>query len=116
DAVRRLVDDMFETLAFEKAVGMGATMVGVLQRVAVVDLHEDGVSRPWAFINPEIVWRSDAMQEHEEASLCFPGISAKITRPRAIKMHYLDYDGARQELEAEGFFATVIQHEVDYLD
>ena len=116
DSIRALVDDMFETLEYEKGVGMGANMVGVLKRIAIVDLHEDGISRPYTFINPEIFWHSDAMQEHEEASLCFAEISAGIKRPKSIKIRYLDYDGEEQELEAEGFFASVIQHEVDYLD
>jgi len=116
DSIRTLVDDMFETLEYEKGVGMGANMVGILKRIAIVDLHENGVSNPHTFINPEIFWRSDEMQEHEEASLCFAAISAKIKRPKAIKIRYLDYDGKQQELEAEGFLASVIQHEVDYLD
>lgn len=116
DEIRRMVDDMFETMEYEKAVGMGANMVGILKRIAVVDMQEGGVSKPYAFINPEIFWRSDIMQEHEEASICFLGISAKVQRPEAIKLRYLDYDGKAQELEATGFFASVIQHEVDYLD
>jgi peptide deformylase len=116
DAIRALVDDMFKTLEFEQGAGMGANMVGILKRIAIVDLCEDGASNPYTFINPEIVWHSEETQEHEEASLCFPGISAKITRPETIKVRYLDYDGKPQELKAEGFLATVIQHEIDYLD
>ena len=115
DAVRQLADDMLETLAFEKAVGIGANMVGELRQIAVVDLCEGGVSDPYVFINPEITWRSEEMDENEEASICFVNISAKVTRPKAIKLRYLDYDGQPQELAAEGFLACVIQHEVDYL-
>lgn len=116
DAVRSIIDDMFETLEFEKAVGMGANMVGILKRIAIADLHENGVSKPYTFINPEIFWYSDELQEFEEASICFLGISAAVKRPRAIKLRYLDYNGNKQELEAEGFFASVIQHEIDYLN
>jgi peptide deformylase len=116
DDVRQLVDDMLETLAYEKAVGMGANMVGVLKRIAVVDLCEDGVSKPYVFINPEIVSASEQMQENEEASICFVAISAKVKRPQSIQLRYLDRDGQPQELSAEGFFACVIQHELDYLD
>jgi peptide deformylase len=116
DAIRQLVDDMLETLEFEQGVGMGANMIGELKRIAVVDLHEDGVANPQVFINPEIIWRSDEMQTNEEASLCFVGISAEVTRPQAIRVRYLDRDGQEQELEADGFLACVIQHEVDYLD
>lgn len=116
DEIRTLVDDMFETMEHETAVGMGGNMVGILKRVAVVNLHEGGVSKPYCFINPEITWHSEETQEHEEASLCFAGIAAKIKRPNEIKLRYLDYDGHEQELEASGFFASVIQHEVDYLN
>jgi len=115
DATRQIVDDMLKTLEFEKAAGIGANMVGILKQIAVVDLHENDISTPYCFINPEIFWKSDDTQTFEEASLCFPGISAKITRPSKIKLRYLDYDGKQCELEADGFFAAVIQHEVDYL-
>jgi peptide deformylase len=116
DATRELVDAMFATMEYEQAVGLGANMVGELQRIAVVDLHENGVSKPYCFINPEIFWRSEETQVFEEASLSFVGISAEIARPKAIKLRYLDRDGKAQELEADGFLASVIQHEVDYLD
>ncbi len=116
DAVRGIIDDMFETMEFEQAVGIGANMVGLLQRIAVVDIHPNGISEPYTLVNPEIFWRSEEMQEHEEASLCFAGISAPIKRPKAIKLRYLDYHGKPQELAAEGFLASVIQHEIDYLD
>lgn len=116
DEIRSIADGMLKTMQVEQAVGLGANMVGVLKRIAVVDLHENGVSNPLVFINPKIIWHSDKMQEFEEASLCFPGISAKISRPDSIKVSYIDYDGKEQEMEATGFLATVIQHEVDYLD
>ena len=116
DDVRKLVDDMFDTMYFEGAIGLGANMVGALKRVAVVDLREKEVKSPYTFINPIITWRSDEMQTYNERSFSFPGISADISRPKAIKIRYLDYAGEEKELEADGFFATVIQHEVDYLD
>lgn len=116
DAVRALVDDMFETMYHEKAIGMGANMVGILQRIAIVDLQENGEKHPYVFINPEISWHSEETQVFNESSICFLGISAEIKRPKAIKVNYLDYDGNSQALEAEGFFSTVIQHEVDYLN
>ena len=116
DSVRALVDGMLETMYHEKAIGMGANMVGILQRIVVIDLQENDIRKPYVFINPEIVWHSGETQIFEEASICFLGISAKIERPKAIKVEYLDYDGKPQILEAEGWFATVIQHEVDYLN
>jgi peptide deformylase len=114
--IRQIVDDMFHTLEHEKAVGIGANMVGILKRIAVVNLHPNGKSDPHCFINPEIIWHSEETQIFTEASLCFPGISAEITRSKAIKIKYLDYHGKEKQLEAEGFFATVIQHEIDYLN
>ncbi len=114
--IQKLIDDMFDTMEFEKAVGIGANMVGVLKRVIVVNLKPDGVDQKYCMVNPEIIWKSDETQTHEEASICFPAISAQITRPKAIKVEYLDYDGKPQTLEAQDFLATVIQHEMDYLD
>jgi len=116
ESLRTLVDSMFETMYLAHGVGIGANMVGVLKRIAIVDIQENGVRAPLTFINPEIIWRSDEKQVYEEASLSFPGISAQISRPKAIKLKYLDYNGQAQEMEAEGFLATVIQHEIDYLD
>lgn len=115
DAVRQLADDMLDTMYFEKAVGMGANMVGVLQQVAVLDLMVDGVKNPYVLINPVVTPVGTETQTIEEASLCFPYISALITRPKFIKVDYLDRNGAAQTLDASGDLAQVIQHEVDYL-
>jgi peptide deformylase len=116
EETKTLASDMLETLYFEEAVGLGAPMVGILKRIAVVDLKPNGKPKPYAFINPEIIDASPETQSFEEASLCFPYISAPITRPRAIKLRYLDQTGHSQTLEADGFLASVIQHELDYLD
>ena len=116
DEIRSLVDEMFNSIYVEQAVGLGANMVGILKRIAVVDMQPKGTKMPFVFINPEITWRSTEMQTFREGSLCFPGITADITRPKAIEVSFHDYDGNKQELEADGFFATVIQHECDYLD
>ena len=117
DEIRKIADQMLRIMYQEKAVGLGANMVGILQSIAVVDvdIRENGIPKPHIFINPKITWRSEEMQTFKEASLSFPGISAEITRPKAIKLNYLDYEGKENELEASDFFATVIQHEVDYL-
>jgi peptide deformylase len=116
DSVRKIIDDIIDTMRYEGAIGIGANMVGVLQRIAVIDMQENGEFTPKAFINPEIIWTSEETQVFNEASLCFPHIDADITRPKAIKVSYLDYDGKPQELEQNGFIATVIQHEIDYLN
>lgn len=116
DDVRAEVAAMFETLAREQGVGLGANMVGLLKRIIVIDLKDDGNSDPLAMINPEITRASEETQTFKEASLSFPGISAEITRPSAIKVLYLDIEGQTRSIEADGFLATVIQHEMDYLD
>ncbi|WP_321389293.1 peptide deformylase [Emcibacter sp.] len=116
DEIRQMSSDMFEVLYREQGVGLGANMVGLLKRLIVIDLQEGGVKQPIAMVNPEIVEKSEELQAFEEGSLSYPGISAEITRPKNITVTYLDEQGAAQTLEAEGWLATVIQHEVDYLD
>ena len=114
--IKQLVDDMFDTLYARRGLGIGANMVGELKRIIVVDMQEDGVKNPMTCINPETTWRSETMEMHEEASLCFPGISAEISRADAIKITYQDIEGTACSLSAEGWLAAIIQHEVDYLD
>jgi peptide deformylase len=116
DATRKLMDNMMAMLATEHAVGMAASMVGILQRIVVINLEEDGKTHKLFMVNPEIVEKSDEKQVFMEASICFPAASADITRPKSIKVKYLDYDGKPQELSATGFLSTCIQHEIDYLD
>ncbi|MEH6404196.1 MAG: peptide deformylase [Sneathiella sp.] len=114
--IKQLVADMFLTLYAEKGLGIGANMVGVLKRVIVIDLQENGNKSPIAMINPEIINVSEEHQTFSEASLSYPGIEADISRPKEITVRYLDENGQAQELGANGFLATVIQHERDYLD
>lgn len=116
DDLLTLTQDMVETLYAEKAVGIGANMVGHLQRIVVIDLQEDGQQGPLVLINPVITRKSDDTQCHEEASVCFPGISATITRPRKITLTYQDCIGSEHQMTADGYLATVIQHEIDYLN
>lgn len=116
DSVRQLCDDMLETLYAERGIGMGANMVGILKQIIVVDLQEEGVRKPLICINPEIIKQSENQVTHEEASLCFPGIRAEITRPETVEIKYLDPSGAPHTLAAEGWLATVVQHEMEYLE
>lgn len=116
DSIRQLVSEMFEILYQKQGVGLGANMVGLLKRIIVIDLQEGGLKTPLAMINPEIISSSDEMQVREEASLSFPGIHAKVNRPQSVEVRYLDEQGAPQSLGADGWLATVIQHERDYLD
>lgn len=115
DEARQIAEDMLETMYEYRGIGIAANMVGILKQVMVVDLQQEGVRMPYVFFNPEIVWHSDDVAVNEEASLSFPGISAEVKRPNAIKVSYLDKKGEEKELKADGWFATVIQHEMDYL-
>ena len=116
DEIISLCEGMREVLYREGAVGIAATMVGVLKRVVVVDVQENDERTPFSMINPEITWASEETQTMEEGSICFPGVSAEITRPRTIKINYLDECGEEQTMEADGYLSTVIQHEIDYLN
>ena len=116
DNIRELCEGLKEMLYAHGAVGIAATMVGVHKRVMVADLQENDEKNPFSMINPKITFASEELQTFEEGSICFPGVSAEITRPKSIKVEYLDEDGNSRNLEAEGFLSTVIQHEIDYMD
>ena len=116
DRVRALIDQMFEVLQIENGIGLGANMVGLLERIVVINMWERDKLLTYSMVNPEIIESSKETQVFEEASLSFPGISAKIARPKQIKVKYLDYHGNQQILEADNFLSTVVQHEIDYLD
>ncbi len=107
---------MFEVLQIENGIGLGANMVGLLERIVVINMWERDKLLTYSMVNPEIIEFSKETQVFEEASLSFPGISAKIARPKQIKVKYLDYNGHQQILEADNFLSTVVQHEIDYLD
>lgn len=113
--IRWQIGAMFDLLYAAKGIGMAAPMVGVLNRIIIVDL-QDGQHPKLAMINPEITAVSSDRQTHEEASLCYPGISAEVTRPRDITVTYLDEKGDQHTMQASGWFAQVIQHEIDYLN
>lgn len=116
EATRGFIRDLFDTLYAYDAIGMAAPMVGRSERIAIVDIRENDQLNPRSFINPEIVERSAETQTHSEGSLCFPYIDAAIKRAQSIRLRYLDEQGVSKEETYEGFLATVIQHEVDYLD
>ena len=116
NGIKIFCQDLSEMLYVHGAVGIAAPMVGIHKRVMVVDLQENDVKNPFSMINPKITFASEELQTFEEGSICFPGVSAEITRPKSIKVEYLDEDGQSRTLEAEGFLSTVIQHESDYMD
>jgi len=116
-AVRKLMDDMLETMHAAPGIGLAAPQVDVLARVIVVDVAKDEAPKaPFAMANPELVWVSDEDQSREEGCLSVPEHYAEVTRPARIRVRYLDREGEIRELEAEGLLATVVQHEMDHLD
>jgi peptide deformylase len=116
DRIRALIDQMFGVLHIENGIGLGANMVGLLERIVVINMWEKDKLLTYSMVNPKIIESSKETQLFEEASLSFPGISAKIARPKQIKVRYLDYNGNEKILEADNFLSTVVQHEIDYLD
>jgi peptide deformylase len=115
--LRRLIDDMLETMYAAPGIGLAGIQVGVPKRLLVIDAAgEDETPQPVAMINPEILTRSDTLRMHEEGCLSIPDVRIEIDRPDAVRVRYLDRDGKPQELAADGLLATAIQHEIDHLD
>ena len=117
DEIRRLWDDMIDTMEAMpgQGVGLAAPQVGVLLRLAVVDAS-DTRGQAVRLADPEIVDRSPRMRSHEEASPCLPGVSAPIARPERVKVAFTDLLGFRVVQEFEGLWATSVQHQIDHLE
>lgn len=115
DEVRRLVDELFETMHAAKGVGLAANQVGVARRVAVVDVGE---TDPGALvlINPIVTPVGDEVETAEEGCLSIPDIFGDVERPLRVALEAWDRDGTPYRLEAAGYKARAIQHEVDHLD
>jgi len=117
DSIRRLMDDMLETMYAAPGIGLAANQVGVLQRVIVLDVAREGdAPTPVGMANPEVIWASEELSVYNEGCLSLPEHYADITRPKEIRVRYLDRDGKKHEIAADGLFATCIQHEIDHLD
>ncbi len=114
---RKLIDDMVDSMYAADGIGLAAVQIGVAQRVIVMDLDQrDGKKNPRHFINPVITWRSEELATFEEGCLSVPEIWDEVERAARIKASYLDREGARHELEADGLLATCLQHEMDHLE
>jgi peptide deformylase len=117
EELRRLMDDMLETMYAAPGVGLAAVQVGVPRRLIVLDVAEEGEERqPLCLVNPEIVTLGPETRLHEEGCLSIPDVRVEIERPRTLTVRYIDREGAWKELEAEGLLATAIQHEINHLD
>ena len=116
DELRKLMDDMLETMYAAPGIGLAAIQVGVPKRVIVIDLSKEEERKPLYFVNPKIIVKSKNNSTYEEGCLSVPGQFAEIDRPDQCNISYLDYSGQRKELKAEGLLATCIQHEMDHLE
>ena len=113
--VRALVDDMFETMYEAPGVGLAAIQVAVPKRIVTVDTaKKDEPKQPQVFINPEVVWTSEEKSTYEEGCLSIPEYYEEVERPQQVKVRFMDIAGKRQEVEANGLLATVLQHEIDH--
>ncbi len=115
--LRRLADDMLETMYDAPGIGLAAIQIGEPLRLLVIDLAKEGEEpAPHVFINPEILEKADARSVYEEGCLSIPDYYAEVERPATVRVRYLDRDGKAREMEAEGLMATCLQHEIDHLD
>jgi len=115
--IRKLVDDMFETMYDAPGIGLAAIQIGVAKRVITMDLSKkEDNHQPRVLINPEIAWQSDQRAKYEEGCLSIPDYYEEVERPAEVKVRYLDLAGKKQEIEAKGLLATCLQHEIDHIN
>jgi peptide deformylase len=115
--IRKLVDDMFETMYKAPGIGLAAIQLGVAKRVITLDLSKkEDDHEPQVFINPEILWQSEALAKFEEGCLSIPDYYEEVERPAEVKVRYLDLAGKKREIDAKGLLATCLQHEIDHIN
>jgi peptide deformylase len=115
--LRLLLDDMLETMYAAPGIGLAAVQVGILKRLIVIDISKDKEKKnPIFLINPEIIFKSKKTSIYEEGCLSLPGYFAEIERPEECHIKYIDYDGKKKEMKANGLLATCVQHEIDHLN
>jgi len=113
--VKKLVEDMFETMYDAPGIGLAAIQVGVPRRIVTVDLSKkDEDKEQRVLINPQVVWSSDDKRVHEEGCLSIPEFYEDVERPAQVRVKFLDLAGKEHELEASGLLATCLQHEIDH--
>ena len=113
----RLMDDMLDTMYAAPGIGLAAIQIGVPKRIIVMDISRDEDKKePRYFVNPVIKNKNDETSKYEEGCLSVPDQFAEIERPNECEVEYLDYNGKKQLLKADGLLATCIQHEMDHLE
>ena len=114
---QQLMDDMLETMYSANGIGLAAIQIGVPKRIIVMDISKDkNQKEPRFFVNPEIKNKAQLKSTYEEGCLSVPNQFAEIDRPRECEVEFLDYNGEKKNLKAEGLLATCIQHEMDHLE
>ncbi|MEM6745673.1 MAG: peptide deformylase [Pseudomonadota bacterium] len=117
DDLRRLIDDMLETMYDAPGIGLAAPQIGVSRRLFVMDVApKDGDPEPMAFVNPRILEASEETEVYEEGCLSIPEIFEDVERPARVTMRWTDREGAVREAEFDGLAATCAQHELDHLN
>ena len=117
DEERALMDDMLDTMYDAPGIGLAAIQIGIPKRIIVMDISRDeNKKEPRYFVNPVIKNKNEEKAKYEEGCLSVPDQFAVIERPNACEVEYLDYDGKKQLLKADGLLATCIQHEMDHLE
>ena len=114
---QQLMNDMLETMYAANGIGLAAIQIGIPKRIIVMDISKDeNKKEPRFFVNPQIKNRDELKSTYEEGCLSVPNQFAEIDRPKKCEVEYLDYNGVKKNLKAEGLLATCIQHEMDHLD
>jgi peptide deformylase len=118
DELRRLADDMLETMYDAPGIGLAAPQVAVMRRMIVMDCQKDAAAtpEPMVLINPEVVWTSEEKSVYDEGCLSIPEQYAEVTRPASVEVAWLGLDGKAQRERFDGLWATCVQHEIDHLD
>ncbi|MBE0693955.1 MAG: peptide deformylase [Aquamicrobium sp.] len=117
DDLRRLADDMLETMYDAPGIGLAAIQIGVPLRMLVIDLAKDDQPKaPQVIINPQVLTHGDGASVYEEGCLSIPEYYAEVERPETVTVAFLDRDGKERTVEADGLMATCLQHEIDHLN
>jgi len=116
ESEKELMNDMLETMYAANGIGLAAIQIGVPKRIIVMDLSKkEEEKKPMYFVNPVIKNKNQNFSKYEEGCLSVPNQFAEIERPKTCEVEYLDYDGEKKIIKAEGLLATCIQHEMDHL-
>ena len=114
---QKLMDDMLETMYVANGIGLAAIQIGIPKRIIVIDLNRDEIQKkPMYFVNPVIKNKDPLKATYEEGCLSVPNQFAEVDRPSKCEIEYLDYDGNKKLLKADGLLATCVQHEMDHLE